>query len=93
MQINFLHAQVLQEVFLYRNIEFEIIKNAVDLTRFSANKTEIEKKNIATKRKNMGLDNKIVIGHIGRFNTQKNHKFLINVFKEIRKNIVIRFYF
>lgn len=71
--------------FLYRNIEFEIIKNAVDLTRFSANKTEIEKKNIATKRKNMGLDNKIVIGHIGRFNTQKNHKFLINVFKEIRK--------
>lgn len=34
-------------------------------------------------RKNLNIENKFVIGHIGRFNTQKNHKFLIEVFKEI----------
>lgn len=33
----------------------------------------------------MKLDNKFVVGHIGRFNNQKNHEFLIDIFCEIYK--------
>lgn len=36
-------------------------------------------------RKDLNIENKLVIGHIGRFNEQKNHKFLIKIFKEIKK--------
>ena len=31
------------------------------------------------------LEEKFVVGHIGRFHVAKNHIFLLNVFKEIRK--------
>lgn len=34
-------------------------------------------------RKEMNVDDRFVVGHIGRFQKQKNHKFLIDVFKEI----------
>ena len=37
-------------------------------------------------RKELGLsEERKVFGHVGRFNIQKNHAFLINVFKEIQK--------
>ena len=35
-------------------------------------------------RKELSLQNACVIGHVGRFNQQKNHKFLLEVFKSIR---------
>lgn len=33
----------------------------------------------------MNVEDKLVIGHIGRFNEQKNHKFLIEVFEKIKE--------
>lgn len=36
-------------------------------------------------RKSMGLDGKVVIGHVGRFTYAKNHKFLLRLFKELKK--------
>lgn len=36
-------------------------------------------------RKEFNLEDKFIIGHIGRFQIQKNHKFLIDVFGEILK--------
>lgn len=36
-------------------------------------------------RNQLGIEDKIVIGHIGRFNTQKNHEFLIDIFNEFHK--------
>lgn len=36
-------------------------------------------------RKEYGLEENIVIGHIGRFTTQKNTLFIIDIFKEIAK--------
>ncbi|WP_144362889.1 glycosyltransferase [Mediterraneibacter gnavus] len=38
-----------------------------------------------TYREQMGLSGKLVIGNIGRFSYQKNHKFLIEVFTELSK--------
>lgn len=36
-------------------------------------------------RQELGLQDKFVVGHIGRFNQQKNHTFLIDVFYELWK--------
>lgn len=33
----------------------------------------------------MGIENKLVIGNVGRFHFQKNHEFLIRIFAEIHK--------
>lgn len=35
------------------------------------------------KRKELGLDSKFVCGHVGRFNYQKNHEFLLKAFARI----------
>lgn len=37
-------------------------------------------------RAELGLRDEFVVGHIGRFNQQKNHAFLIDIFAEIKKN-------
>lgn len=57
-----------------------IINNAIDASKFEYN-AEVSKKN----KRELSVENKLVIGHIGRFNTQKNHLFLIDIFKEIQK--------
>lgn len=60
------------------NIYF--LPNAIDMKKFYFDE-QIRK----TVRKKENWENKFVIGHIGRFVEQKNHKFLIDVFEEIAK--------
>ena len=36
-------------------------------------------------REELGIEGKKVIGHVGRFNPQKNHEFLIDIFNEVYK--------
>ena len=60
---------------------FIIIPNAIDIEKFKFNQ-----KTRTLCRKQLGLDDKYVIGHIGRFDYQKNQNFLINVFSELRKS-------
>lgn len=61
--------------------EVYILKNAINISRFSYD--------VALRdsiRKELGiLNDEIVIGHIGRFEEQKNHKFLISLFNNIYK--------
>lgn len=57
-----------------------IINNAINASLFTYSSLKGEK--IKAK---LGLSNKKVIGHVGRFNEQKNHFFLINIFNEIYK--------
>ena len=59
-----------------------IMNNAVSKERFGFNE-EIRNK---LKYKN-NLENKLVFGSVGRFNEQKNHMFLIEVFKRINEII------
>lgn len=59
-----------------------IVKNAVDFNKFKIATVEVE-----MKKRTLGLDDKFVIGHIGRFTYAKNHQFLLDVFKEITKKI------
>lgn len=61
--------------------EVKIIRNAIDVEKFKFD-PEARKK----LRKEIGItDDGFVIGHIGRFVEQKNHRFLINVFAEVKK--------
>lgn len=58
-----------------------LLNNAIDLEKFKYNK-DIRKK----MRKNLNIsDDTLVIGHVGRFVEQKNHRFLIDIFNEIYK--------
>lgn len=57
-----------------------VINNAIDSSRFIYNNE------IATiTKKKLKIEDKLVIGHVGRFNDQKNHFFLIEIFNEILK--------
>lgn len=60
--------------------DYELIPNAIDVERFVFNQ-EIRNK---IRREN-GLENKHVIGHVGRFMHQKNHSFLLDTFAEALK--------
>lgn len=57
-----------------------ILKNGVDDQTFKYNSAKR-----SSVRSEMGLEDKFVIGHIGRFEPQKNHSFLIDVFKEVQQ--------
>lgn len=82
LQIIALHDQMTQEIkeMLETNL-VTTIHNGIDLSRFqSISRTKIEL------RKLYNLPNEaFVIGHIGRFNVQKNHAFLLKVFKKIKE--------
>lgn len=73
--------------YMYGNSKFTVIHNAVDVDKFKYNekvRNEI--------RKELNVEGKFVIGHIGRFTLQKNHTFLIDIFKDFlskRKNSVL----
>ena len=59
---------------------FSIIPNAIDTRRFSFQSVVRDRI-----RREIGIDNKLVIGHIGRFQRQKNHGRLVAIFAEIHK--------
>ena len=54
-----------------------VIKNGIITANFKYNKDK------ATEYRNlMGLEGKTIIGHVGRFELQKNHLFLIDIFEQ-----------
>lgn len=64
-----------------------MVPNAIEVDRFVYNE-EIRKQY----RKEYGLEGKYVIGHVGRFNEQKNHKFLLDIFAKVcqkRDNVML----
>lgn len=63
-----------------KNKKVTIMPNGLDYSLFEFD--EIKREKI---RKELGLENKHIVGHVGRFNQQKNHKFLIDIFNEIHK--------
>lgn len=63
---------------LFGNNEFRVIPNGKDISKFVYNSNK--RNEYRTKLK---LTDKVVIGHAGNFNYQKNHEFLIKIFKEL----------
>lgn len=66
--------------FLFPGKEYMYVPNAIEIDRFLFNENVRMKK-----RRELGIKDEIVIGHIGRMSYQKNHKYLIDVFVEILK--------
>lgn len=63
--------------------EVVVIKNGINLERFKRNKyvgRELRKKFDIS-------NNTFVIGHVGRFSPEKNHAFLIDVFKKLHEQV------
>lgn len=60
---------------------YYMIPNGVDLKRF---KFDVNKRN--QMRMTLGIkEDMMILGHIGRLSTPKNHKFLLNVFNQYHK--------
>jgi glycosyltransferase involved in cell wall biosynthesis len=66
--------------FMFSNKQYEIIANGIDLKKFQFD--EEDRNNI---RKKYKIENKTVIGNVGRFTPQKNHLFIIDIFDEYHK--------
>lgn len=65
---------------MFGNKAFEVLPNGFITEKFKFNK------NNRTKiRKKLNVEDKFVIGHVGMFNEQKNHPFILSVFEEIAK--------
>ena len=62
--------------------KFIQLNNAIDAERF-----RYDSKKEEAIRKELNLENKFVVGHVGRFFKQKNHQFLIEIFKEIQNQV------
>ena len=61
---------------------YAVLPNGIELEKYDYN--EAVRKEMRTK---LGLEDRFVVGHAGRFSDQKNHTFLLDIFKEIaRKN-------
>ncbi len=70
-------------VWLYgkeRQNEFVFMRNAIETEKFLYNVDEAN-----AIRQELGILNQRLICHVGRFNRQKNHSFLIDIFKEIHE--------
>lgn len=59
---------------------FQVLNNAIDVDCYRYSPSE--DRNV---REELSLGNSIIIGHVGRFDSQKNHEFLIDIFFECQK--------
>lgn len=66
---------------LFKEDSFEIVNNAIDLSLYLPNEEIREKK-----YRELGIEeNSFVVGHVGRFCYEKNHKFLLQIFAQLKK--------
>lgn len=66
--------------FAFKGKKFGIVQNAIDSQKFIADANIREEI-----RKALRVENKFVVGHVGRMQPEKNHDFLIDVFAEIKR--------
>lgn len=66
--------------FLFSKCYFTIISNAINIEKFSFSKSKRDEI-----RKRYNLNNKIVVGHVGRLSYEKNHNFMIEILYELKK--------
>jgi len=62
-----------------KNGKVKILKNAIEINKFKYNENI---RNIV--RKNLNIEDKFCVGHIGRFTKEKNHSFLLDIFNDIQ---------
>lgn len=60
---------------MFCGAEYKVLPNAIDLNKYEYQKNVEQKV-----RSELRLENKFVLGHVGRFHKVKNHDFLIDIF-------------
>lgn len=55
-----------------------LIRNAINIEKYIFNQRIRDQK-----RKEMGIDDYFVVGHVGRFSSVKNHSFLLEIFRDL----------
>ena len=58
--------------------QVKVIYNAIDVSRFTYDENVRREA-----RAQLGIDGALVLGHVGRFQYQKNHPYLLEVFAEV----------
>ena len=67
---------------LFGNKKFHIINNGIDLKTYEFNAKKRQKL-----RQELNLtDNELLLGHVGLFNEQKNHEYLIGILKKLKRD-------
>ena len=57
-----------------------IVRNAIDVNKF---KFDLNKRNIF--REKMNVQDNVLLGHVGRFSSEKNQVFLVQILSELKK--------
>ena len=65
---------------VFKSGQVELIANGIEVNKYVFNEQQRLKI-----RHEFNIQDKCVLGHIGRFNKQKNHTFLLDVFSEVKK--------
>lgn len=66
--------------FLFGAAGFDVLPNAIEVDAFA-----FDPGLRASVRESLGLNGALVVGHVGRFSEEKNHRFLVSVFAELLK--------
>lgn len=64
--------------YLFDGKQYQVLHNGIDLKRFCYDENARHRI-----RKELGLERKKVIGHIGRFSQEKNQSYLLKILKEL----------
>ncbi|MCI5868285.1 MAG: glycosyltransferase family 1 protein [Dorea sp.] len=65
---------------MFSGCNYKIVRNAIDTEKYLYSPVVAEQV-----RNELGLNDSIVIGHVGNFTPAKNHSFLLEIFQEILK--------
>lgn len=65
---------------MFGGAPYQIVDNAIDVAAYTCNPAKHMKM-----RQQLGLADEFVVGHVGRFNPQKNHPFLLDIFAALLK--------
>ena len=65
---------------MFGGAEFRVLPNAIDAAAYRADETVRQEV-----RRELGLEDAVVLGHVGRFSEPKNHPFLIDLFAAAAK--------
>lgn len=65
---------------MFNGAKYQVINNAIETSTYTFSETR--RKEV---RRKLGIGEELVIGHVGRFNPQKNHPFLMDIFAALLK--------
>ena len=63
---------------MFQDNPYHVIYNAIDIHKYDTNSVAREET-----REALGLHTELTLLHVGRFSYQKNHSFLLDIFKEV----------